>query len=335
MPMQPSPSDVHVDAVLTNISVAFMQAQSDFIATQVFPIVPVAKQTDLYRTYDRSFWMREEAQLRAPGTESAGGGYTQTTASYHADVYAFHKDIDDQTRANADADVDLETDATRYVSRQLLLKLEGRFVGDFLTTGLWTGAATGTDQTGVSGVPIANQFKQWNDPSSTPIEDLSRLIDQMHEKTGYRPNRLVLGAKTEVEIKNHPDILSRIIPSGRYMGSAELLAELIGVDRVVIARGTRNTAAEGVTAAYSYYFSKGAWLGYSAPAPSVMEPSAGYMFAWTGYTGAGEVNGLGTGSRIKRMRMEHLNSDRIEGEMSIGTKVVAPELGIYLASAVA
>ena len=41
MPLQPGRGDVHVDAALTNISVAFMQDASHFIAAQVFPEIPV------------------------------------------------------------------------------------------------------------------------------------------------------------------------------------------------------------------------------------------------------------------------------------------------------
>ena len=38
---QPTSSDVHVDAILTNISVAYIQQQGAFIANRVFPSVPV------------------------------------------------------------------------------------------------------------------------------------------------------------------------------------------------------------------------------------------------------------------------------------------------------
>jgi len=71
---QPTSNDVHVDAILTNISVAYIQEQSAYIASQVFPIIPVEKQSDKYFTYAKGDWFRDEAQLRAPATESAGSG---------------------------------------------------------------------------------------------------------------------------------------------------------------------------------------------------------------------------------------------------------------------
>jgi len=41
---QPTNSDVHVDAALTNISVAYVQNAADFVAGRAFPNVPVSKQ---------------------------------------------------------------------------------------------------------------------------------------------------------------------------------------------------------------------------------------------------------------------------------------------------
>ena len=96
----PTSTDVHVDAVLTNMSVAYQQEAYAFVAARAFPVVNVAKQTDLYFTYSQADFMRDQVQRRADGTESAGTGYSLSTASYSCDVWALHKDIGDQTRAN-------------------------------------------------------------------------------------------------------------------------------------------------------------------------------------------------------------------------------------------
>lgn len=79
---QPSLHSVHIDAPLTNISVAYLQAQTNFIAPRVFPVVPVDKQSDLYFTYTKNDWFRDEAKVRPPASESVGSGYGVSTASY-------------------------------------------------------------------------------------------------------------------------------------------------------------------------------------------------------------------------------------------------------------
>ena len=105
----PTINAVHVNTPLTNISVAFMQTATNFIADQVFPNVPVMFRSDRYYTFDRGYFNRDEAKERAPGAESAGSGFTvDSTPTYYARVFAYHHDIADQIRANADPQVDMD-----------------------------------------------------------------------------------------------------------------------------------------------------------------------------------------------------------------------------------
>ena len=135
---QPTSSAVHaVDVPLTNISTAYIQSQDNFIAGKVFPVVPVMKQRDRYYTYTKNDWFRDEAKARADGTESAGSGYGLSTSTYSCDVFAIHKDIGYQARNNADAGINLDRDATEFVTQRLLLRREIQWVSDYFTTSVW------------------------------------------------------------------------------------------------------------------------------------------------------------------------------------------------------
>src|SRR5579885_1409156 len=74
---QPTLGDVHVNRPLTNISVAYSQESAgvEFIADRAFPAIPVEMKSDLYYTYKRADFNRDEMQQRALATESAGSGY--------------------------------------------------------------------------------------------------------------------------------------------------------------------------------------------------------------------------------------------------------------------
>lgn len=322
----PSPTrgDVHVNRPLSNISVAYAQRATDFIATSVFPIVPVNNRSDQYFIYSKASWLRSEAKKRAPGTESAGSGYDVETATYTADVFAVHKDVDDQIRSNADAPLDMDRDATEWVTHQMLLKRELEFVDSFFATSTWTGSTTGSDLTGGS------SFTQWSDAASTPIDDITAQAIAIKEKTGFKPNVLVFGPEVWNKLRQHPDILDRIKYSQRGVVTNDLLAALFDVERVVVPMATRNTAVEGATASMDFVFGKSALLVYSAPSPSLMTPSGGYTFSWNGYLGASRE-----GMRIKRFRMEQNSADRIEGEIAFDMKVVASDVGVFFTSAVA
>ena len=128
---QPTQTDVHVNTPLTNISIAFMQDTSVFVAARAAPIVPVQKQSDSFYTYNRDDWFRLESRQRAPSTESAGSGYEVSTSTYRADVWAIHKDIDDQTRANADTVISPDRTATLYLSQNALIRKDKQWVIEF------------------------------------------------------------------------------------------------------------------------------------------------------------------------------------------------------------
>lgn len=324
----PAASDVHVNQPLTNISIAYIQSADQFIATRVFPNVPVAKQSDRYFRYEKEDWFRVEAQERAPGTESAGGGWRiDNSPTYYARVYAVHKDIDDQIRANQDNPIDMDRDATLWVTTQLLLKRERVWAESYFQTGVW-----GTDLEGVDSTPTTGQFLRWNDPDSTPVEDVTNAAVAVAEKTGFRPNTLVLSPFVYNALRHHPAVLERIKYTQRGVVTSDILAGLFDVDRVLVPWGVVNLAAEGVVgdSDFSFVFGRSALLCYANPTPSILQPSAGYVFSWTGLLGAGEQGG-----RIKRFRMEHLSADRIEGEMAFDAKVVSPDLGVFFDGAVA
>lgn len=316
---QPTLSDVHVDRALTDLSVRFSQSADMFIADKVFPQVRVSNRSDKYFTYDRSYWFRSDAQLRGPATESAGTGYGVGTDSFSCDVYAVHKDLDDQTRANADSPITLDRDATEFVTQHMLQRREQAWVNTYFTTSVW-----GTDVAG------ATDFTRWDDyASSDPIRDFRNGVIAMAKETAYKPNTLVMGAEVWDKLQDHPDFLDRIKYTQKGVVGPDLLAGLIGVDKVHIAWSVKNTAAEGVTAAYDFNFGKNALLMYVADSPGLNKPTAGYTFTWSGLIGSGS-----RGIRIKRFRMEHIASDRIEAEEALDQKVVAPELGYFYSSCV-
>ena len=328
----PTVSDLHVNAPLTNVSVAYVQSADSYIADKVFPKVPVQKQSDLYWKYSKSDWRRTNVKRRAPGTETPGIGWNQTTDTYFTHVYGVHKDIDDQTRANADSNFNLERDATEFVTNQLLLQRDIDWVAAYFKTGVWA-----TERTGVAATPGAGQFLQWDIASSDPLSDMSNWIIEFRRLTGFAPNVAVMGAYVMAALKQHPDIIDRIKYTQRGVVTEDLIATLFDIDELYVSYATVASGPEMddsalQDAAATYDFITGAdsfWFGYAPSSPSLQTPSAGYTFTWKGYLG-----GNSEGVRIKRFRMEHIASDRIEGEATYDMKVVCQDMGLFVSAAV-
>lgn len=312
----PTQSAVHVDRMLTNISVAYMQTQRDYISSKVFPIVPVAKQSDKYWVYDKADWLRDEARLRADATESAGSGYRMSSDSYFADVWAFHKDIGPQARANADDGIDLDADASRFVTQKLLLRQEVQWVNDFWGTGKWTGG-TGADPT--PGV-------KWDAATGDPQKDIDTEAQSIFEKTGFYPNTIVVPAKVNAALKRNVNVRELFKYTQGGVITEQLLAGVFGVDNYYIARAVKNSSNEGdPTPTYLQLFGDEVWLGYVAPNPGLMTPSAGYTFVWRGVS-----DGYGENIGIRRWDMPELGpATRVEGQIAMDNKIVGAELGVF------
>ena len=320
---QPTVYDVHADRPLTMISVAYIQSQDHFIAMDAFPMLSMSKRSDTYYTYTQADWFRDEARQRADATETAGTGYNVGTDNYNCKVYGIHKDIGDQVVQNSDNPLNPRADATRFITQKMLLRQEAEWITDYFTTSLW-----GTDKTG------GTNFTQWNNyATSDPIEDIELGKETILNNTGYMPNTLVIGYQAFRKLKHHPDIQDRIKYTQPVINStidSQLLAAMFGVERVLVAKAIRNTAVENATDSYSFFHGKHALLCYSAPSPSLLSPTAGYTFVWSGVS-----MGLGTNVGIKAFRMEKLSAERIEAQMAWDNKIVASNMGYFFSGAVA
>ena len=157
-----TPNSVHLDAPLTNLTLAYTQSQDNFIADQIFPIVGVDKQSDKYYKYDRAHMNRTgDVKKLAPRTEVERIGMTVSDDSYFTEVYGLGMDFDEQSLANEDAALDLRTAGAQTLAMRLMIHREKQFADTFFTTGVW-----GTDRT-LSG------SAQWDHADSTPIQDVT------------------------------------------------------------------------------------------------------------------------------------------------------------------
>jgi len=333
---QPTAGDVHVNTPLTNISVAYMQNRNDFIATRVAPNIPVQRQSDRYYVYDKRYWMKTEAERRAPGAPSAGSGFQViSTPTYFADVFAVHKDVPDQIRANTDRPLDADRDATTWVTSQMLLKREKEFANTFIKQGVWS---TEVD------LNASGQTK-WDASGANPIDNVQEQAVAMMRNTGMRPNVAIMTPDVERVLANNSLVLDRIKYTQRGIVTRDLLASLFGVDNVYVLSAVEYTGEDSLTTydpanvsdtqaanANMSFISEDPdsdtgtgffAMMYVNPTPSLLTPSAGYTFSWNGYLGSGEEGG-----RVKRFRVEENAADRIEMEMAFDMKVVCSDLGM-------
>ena len=315
----PLPSQNHIDAALTDFSIAYMQDANGFIARRMFPAVGSAHQTDNYYTYSKADMNRADATKYDGSGPTAGKTFGLASNPYSINVWALHYDVSEHERANADPVIDPEEDAVMAVAQDLMITEDREWASAAFSTGVW-----GTDVVG------GTNFTQFDDAASNPIETLRTGVTTILQNTGRLPNKLGMGHEAWSEgLADHPDVLDRIKHTQTGVVTEDLVAQILGLDEVLVGQGIRNTAQEGLTGSYSFNLGKNALLIHSNGGGK-KTPTAGRTFVWSGLTGNAQ------GVMTKRYEIPEEGAyPRIEQHNTFVHKVTASDLGYYLSGVVA
>lgn len=310
--------DVHVDRLLTNISVGYSNLR--YIADRIFPILTVTNQSGLVPRFTKSHWFRNDAKMRAPGSQSVGGGWElDTPLAYFTPRYSYRDEISDELRDNADSVYQIDATSTNFVTDKLFLAREVQWAQGFFTTGVWT-----DDQVGGS------DFVQWSDyGASSPLSDITGYMDDVEARIGIEPNIMVLGKQAYHQLRWHPDLLDTIKYTQRGIITEEIVSSMLGLE-LLIGRAIHTTDPEGTAEAsvtYSRVWGKHALLMYVTPNTALNSPTAGYTFVWNRVRNALQY--------IKRMRNEEREIEIIEANGYWDMQQTSPDAGLFLQNVVA
>ena len=311
----------YIDNILGDVAIAFFQNAANFVAPQVFPSVSVTKESAKYYTFSRDDFMRDEMRERANGGESAGGGFSVSTDSYNAEVYALHKLITARDRANWNVpNLTIEDAAVQWLTQQALQKMEGQWMTDFFTPGVWA-----TDDT---------SFDKWDvAATSDPVANVDSAKLVVSAATGFVPNTLVMDLNTYFALRRHPLIIDRVTGGSTSANPAvvsrQAMASVFEVERLLVSSSVKATNNENETIATSHVAGKNALLCYVPASPSLTEPSAGYTFMW-------DAAGSGQDITVYSIDDPHkgVGTVKHEIEMAWDNKVTSSLLGYFFSGTV-
>jgi hypothetical protein len=332
--MNPTLQQVHsISEPLTDFSLMMMQSADGYVADKVFPVLPVTHQASTYYTYPRAAFNRPMVKQRAPGSEVEYADYEIKTATYETVVYALGKQIDEQIRKNADPMINLDVEATMFLTNQMLLKKELLWANAFFTDSAgWT-----TTLQGVSSGPTTGQFQQWDQTGSNPIVDIRNAARSMRLASGNvigsnKNLKLVLGRPVYDAILDNAEIVSRIQYSVKQQGEAavvtkDVLAQLFEVQEVLVMDAIQNTAAETLptdSETNAFIGGNNALLLFVPGTPGLRSPAAGLNFTWSDYGP----------SRIISYEWLPTKATRVEAESAYQYQMVSPDLGAFFYEAI-
>jgi hypothetical protein len=303
--------NVHVDQVLTNISVAW--PNNGFVGEALFPSVTVRKQSDKYYVFGRETWSPDD-DIRAPGTVANEiPGLKVSLDTYYAQEHSLQIPVTDEERRNVDNPMSPDRDATELVTQKIML---GREIA------IKTLVTTTSNYASGNSVTLAGTTQFSDYVNSDPIGVFRTAISTIHSKIFVEPNVAVIPYQVWTILQDHPDLIERIKYSERAIVRGELLASLIGIERIIVPGVGYNTAAQGQTVSLGYLWGKDIVLAYVPPRAGLRVPAAFYEFTWMGQV-------------VDRWREEPRKSDLIRCSRSYDLKIVAQGEGADAGKSVA
>jgi hypothetical protein len=306
--------DVHIDVPLTQVAITYRP--EGFIADQIFPIVPVNKQSDSYLIWDIADAYRVEDTLRAPGTEANIAEFAVSSGTYFAKNFALKRRTPYEDIENADAsDIFFSREASaQFLKDKLYLDWEYRVA---------RAVCSGSNVGSYSAVASA-----WNvAASSKPIEDINTAINNVQDSTGRKPNRIIFGQAAWRSFRSTDDVLNRLFgsagtgPNGRLV-MPEMIAKLFEVDQILIGGAYYNTKDEGQTATLSGIWSDNVLVYYAPMTPRKDVPSLGYSFRWN------KVRGMDMTAEV--FQKESAKAEEVQLGYYQDEKITASALGFLI-----
>lgn len=321
---------LHIDTYLTNLSI--MYANAEFVGHQLYPFVPVTKRSNKYPIYGKEMFNNLNDR-RSPGAEAKKSRWSLSSGTYFADGHALKDYVAREDQENQDKPpLDILADSTIVLTNQIALNREINIAAQLVT-----------DMTGANTVSLSSI--KWDNNANDPIAKLRAGIDTIAKRIGRLPNTLVLSRPVFTAIINNTNVLS-LLTGVSNLADANItalkIAQLLGLDKVVVANAIKNTANQGQTASLDWVWGKTAVLAYIDPAPGLRTLSLGATFRWTNALtalgGPKEVAEAvpGAGAQfVERYYWQPNKADVVEVHDYYDLKTVAADAGILYTSAIA
>ena len=270
---------------LTNLAIAQFQNAADFVATRLFPVVPVQLPNAKYYKFSKGDLARDNMKRKPTFGKVIPAVLGNSEDSYDCKVDQLIIGIDQISaipfqRTNAPGVADPRRAKVRAAMEQAHLHLDLMFAEKFFKAGVWT-----NEWVGKLATPSTNEFIRFDVTGADPIQFVDNRIMEIQREGRRKVNKIALGYKTYVALKNNAAILDRVKFSGSSANPAKVneatLAELFGVEQVTVMASTYNKAGLGEAVDMDFVCDEtGMLMVYAPNSPQIDEPSAGYTFAW-------------------------------------------------------
>jgi hypothetical protein len=296
--------------------------QSGYIGQQVAPVIEVGQVSGTYGV------LPIEAMLSNPDLKRASkSGYARDDYEFNTDTWATTEKgkeevIDAREAAIYRTWFDAELIAARRGRASLIRDYEKRVASLVYNASTYTGSSLTT--------AVSNE---WDDAANaTPVTDVEAACQTIYDNTGVWPNALIINEKVFRNLRLCADIIDRIEGSGAGSAStvrqitAQRLAEVFGLEQILVGGGSKNTAKQGQSASVGQIWSdEYAMVAKVATSNDIQEPCIARTFHW------GE-DGSTIGGAIEEYMSDEVRGKIIRVRHETDEKLIYKECGHLLSN---
>jgi hypothetical protein len=311
----PEPNVLHVDAILSNLSVKYRN--EDMIWPLIMPVIKVGKRSDKYFVYNKADSYKLADDALGPKSLPNEVDWGTTQENYSVTDHGLGDWLPQETIDNSDNPLAPEADTNEFINMCLDVAQEKRVVDKIFNQATYPSG----NKTQLSGT------SRWGNAADNPIGNVLTAV----EACFVRANTLVFGQEAWTKFRALPEILDAVKATSRYQGSpgglatAAEVAALFEVKNVLVGRARYITAKEGQTPAYARLWGKHMAALHVAPGPpGIKSITFGGTFAET----------LRQTQRDFDPKRGVKGAHYIKVAWNSDEKIIAPDLGYFIQDAI-
>lgn len=296
--------------------------RNGYVAQKAFPVIDVASQAGVYGIIPVEQLLQQRVTRRAPGSGYSRGNFTFTTATYACEEHGAEEPVDDRQAKMYRDYFDAEQVATMRAFSSVLRNAEQRVADILFNTSTYTGASL-TTAVGT----------KWNSYSNaTPLDNVVAARNRIYDNTGIWANALIVNQKVFYHLRRCEQVIDAIESNGAGQAAkqsditADLVAQALGLDMVIVAGASRNSAIEGQAATPVQIWSDLlAMVCRVATTNDMSEPCIGRTFHWS-------EDGSSVGGTVESYRDESVRSNIIRVRHDVDEVLLYTEMGHLLSN---
>jgi hypothetical protein len=320
-----------LNPILTKIANQFMRDPKGFVADRLSPPFPTALQSANYYMFGAD----ELANVPILRPRAPGSGYPRITSvlsndNYYCQNYGLEGLVPDEERAKYGAFFDADVAKVRKIVDTVRVNREIRLQ---------------TLVTNPNLVSYAGVGAKWDDPTSSPKDDVDAAKEFIRLNSGMEVNVMVIPNPVFLKLQEHPKLLDLFKYTSSGLMNEDKLANYFGLPQggLVIAKAVQATNLEGQVFTPADIWGHNCILGHAESGDDLELPNFSRTFYWTAFTspvtpatggtGPGMAAGSGGGPdliEIMDYRDETKKSDVHRGEHYVGEKIVGAKAGFLL-----